>query len=548
MAKNFIIRSKNVFDGKHHSPQPMAIAVSGKRIVRILPWDYQEHDFPGDYIYKKWNLIDYGDRYIQYSFIDAHTHIFNGAVDASDYVCSDLSSCQSEEECVEKIHDYAVKHPEARRIRGSGWFVGNWKSGKLPDKISLDKAIPDRPVYLRCADAHSYWLNSAALEEAKVVPKPEMKNGQVVTFPNGELSGLLLEPAAYEPADEKFLEFSDEEMLHILENFQKILAQDGVAGASEMFAQDYIPETYRQFDLLKKVDEEGKMAAQVFAYTKLFGYTDFTEFFKMKRHFNSPHFHIAGVKGFVDGVTETHTGMLLEPYTDDPSTCGENLPLWPKDKMQEEIIEANRQGIQVRLHCIADGSVRMALDMYEESKRVNGNKDMRNTIEHIENIHPDDLGRFKEIGVIPSMQPYHLVLAKNGTILRLGEERVKWEWAFRSILDHGGEIALGTDFPVVSINPFPTIYAAVVRKDDQTRQPTGFNPDEKMTMEEAIRGYTQEAAKVYHAEQDMGTIEEEKYADLIVLNQNLFEAKEEEILNTKVDVNYFEGELIYNSL
>lgn len=548
MKETFIIKSKNVFDGLHKRPIPMAIAINDKRIEKILPWNYQEYDGrPGnpykDYI--SWEVHDYGSQYIQYSFLDAHTHFFSGAIDASEYVCSDLGECTSQEECAEKIRKFAENHPEQKRIRGTGWFIGNWSEDTLPDKRSLDRAVPDRPVYLQCADAHSYWLNSKALEEAQIHPIPEMTNGIVGTFENGELSGMLLEPAACAPAEIKFMDFTDEEMYRIFENFQNILAENGIGAVSEMFADDYTEEAYQRYDLVKKLDQAGKMKAYVFNFTKLFGYTDFTPYFKMKQYFNSPHFQIAGVKGFIDGVTETYTGLLLEPYSDRPETCGENLPLWPQDKMQEEIIAANKAGIPVRLHCIADGSVRMALDMYEKALQVNGPSDIHNTIEHIENIHPDDLKRFALLGVIPSMQPYHLVLAKNNNIRRLGKERIKLEWPFHSVLEAGGELAIGTDYPVVSLNPFATIYAAVARKDDQTKKETGFNPWEKISLADTLIGYTKTAAKVYGMEREMGTIEEGKYANIIVLSQNLFEIEEDRILETKVMVNYFEGEKIW---
>ena len=158
-----------------------------------------------------------------------------------------------------------------------------------------------------------------------------------------------------------------------------------------MFADDYTRETKERYLQLVRLDRAEGLRAQIFLYTKLFDYTDFTLFSAMRREVKSAHVHIAGVKGFIDGVTETYTGLLLEPYTDRPETCGEGLPLHPRERMQEEIAAANAAGIQVRLHCIGDGAVRMALDMYEESERQNGRRDLRNTIEHIENIHPDDL-------------------------------------------------------------------------------------------------------------------------------------------------------------
>lgn len=534
--QEYIIRSKAVFDSVQDEPYEAAILIKGKKIEKILPWDCKG--------YEQYPIEDYGERLIMSSFLDAHTHIFSGAINASRYVCFELGSCHSAAECVDMMAEFAKKNPDLKRLRGSGWFVGAWGNNILPDRYMLDAVIPDRPVYLQCADGHSMWLNSKALEEAGIVPRPELENGVVMTDENGELTGMLLEPAACAPAMEKYMEFSDEEMLCIHEDFQKILAENGVAAMSEMFAEDYTEDVYHAYDLMKQLDEERGLSAHVFVYTKLFGYTDFTPYFKMKEHFNSEHFHISGLKGFIDGVTETYTGLLLEPYTDKPETCGEGLPLWPQAKMQEEITAANAAGIQVRLHCIADGSVRMALDMYEKSLSANGERDIRNTIEHIENIHPDDLNRFAELSVIPSMQPYHLTLSNNDKILQIGAERCRYEWPIRTIIDHGGRIAIGTDYPVIGLNPFKTIYAAVTRKDDDG-VPTGHNPWEAISLAETLKGYTSGAAYVYHAEDHMGSIEEGKDADLIVIDRNLFGIAPEEIQQAEVYSTYFEGRRIY---
>lgn len=537
---SFILRSHAVYDGISNNCRPMAIYVKNDKIEKILPWAFEEKNE-----YKDIPLIDVGENMIMPSFIDAHTHIFSGAISASDYVCSDLDKCHSENECAEMIYDFATSHPDLKRIRGMGWFVGSWNNDHLPNKKSLDKLLPDIPVYLECADAHSMWLNSAALKEAGIQPDPDFPNGIIETFPNGELTGMLIEPAAYAPAMEKFMDFTEEEMLTIHKNFQKVLAKNGIAGLSEMFADDYTPDTYARYDLLKKLDDTEGLYANVYAYTKLFGYTTFDEFHKMQTHFNSKHFHITGLKGFIDGVTETYTGLLLEPYTDKPNSCGDGLPLWPREKMEQEIEAANREGIQVRLHCIADGSVRMALDMYERAQKLTGRYDVRNTIEHIENIHPDDINRFKKLGIIASMQPYHLILSNNDKIFRLGQERCRYEWPMKTITENGAPFAIGTDYPVISLNPFQTIYAAITRKDDNGN-PSGHNSWEVLDMATVLKAYTYGAACVYQAENGTGSIEEGKYANMIVLDRNLFQIDDEDIKDTEVLMNFFEGKIIYN--
>lgn len=537
--KEYIIRSRTVYTGLSERPQPLAVLVSGAVIKKILPWDYDRKK------YHMYPLYDYGEQLVMPSFIDAHTHIFSGAVASSDYVC-DLSGCKSKDECVQLMKEFQLQHPDYKRLRGSGWFIGNWHDASLPDKRDLDDVFLDIPVYLQCADAHSMWLNQAAVNEAGIIPRPELKNGVVCTFESGEVSGLLLEPAACEPAMDKYMEFSEDEMIRIHKNFQQILAANGIAAVSEMFADDYTESTYKNYNLLQKLDEENVLCSHVFFYTKLFGYTDFTKYFNMKERYNREkgHLHVAGVKGFIDGVTETYTGLLLEPYEDRPDTCGDGLPLWPEEKMQQEIAAANRAGIQVRLHCIADGSVRMALNMYENALEQCQVKDVRNTIEHIENIHPDDISRFGKIGVIPSMQPYHVTLSNGEKILRIGKERCRYEWPMKTILKENGHLAIGTDYPVVDINPFKTIYAALTRRNEEGELMCQ-NPQEALELSDVLKGYTKEAAYVYHCEEQMGTLEEGKMADIIVLNCRLFGSEPSEILKAEVVVNYFEGNIVY---
>ena len=191
--ERFIVRSRAVFTGLTDRPVPAAIAVEGQKIRALLPWDCGGE-------YGDWEIRDYGDRMIMPSFIDAHTHLFSGAVNDSAFVCSDLGACRSQEECVEMIRAFADAHPELERIRGTGWFVGNWGNAALPDKRLLDEAVGGRPVYLQCADAHSMWLNTKALREAKIDPDLQLSDGIICKFDDGELSGLLLEPSACAPA------------------------------------------------------------------------------------------------------------------------------------------------------------------------------------------------------------------------------------------------------------------------------------------------------------------------------------------------------------
>lgn len=282
---------------------------------------------------------------------------------------------------------------------------------------------------------------------------------------NGEMNGLIYEPDAMAYGWKNFYDFPEDQIRAIMKNFMKGLASQGVTSLSEMSADEYNDYFYNRYQVFRDMAESGEFTSRVHAFTAFMRKTDFTEAVKWKGEFNSPTLRVMGVKGFLDGVTSTYTGLLLEPYADRPDTMGEGVSLDTQESLNASVIAANVAGLPVRIYCIAEGSVRMALDAFEKSLKVNGNHGLVNSIEHIETMHLDDIPRFRELGVVASMQGEHLPLEMNEKITRLGEERCRYEWPFRSLTDAGAVLAFGTDFPVVYYNQFKGIYAAVARKN-----------------------------------------------------------------------------------
>lgn len=534
-----LLKSKAVYDCKESRPFVGSVAVKGNKILAVGHGD----EIP-DCVGEKTQVVDYGEQMIMPGFVDAHVHYFMGGMFGSKHVCTEITNSKSERECIEMIKKFADDNPDEIRIIGLGWFPSYWGNAPLPDKRSIDAVIPDRPVYLLSADIHTIWCNTKALEEAGIYADMPIKSGEVGTFENGELSGLLFEPEAYQPAMDMVMELPKEQMKEVHRDFLKEIASCGITTISEMTANDYTDKTLRNFRIIKELEEEGALTARLHLYTKLAGYTDFSKALEYKKEFHSPKLRMQGIKGFIDGVASTYTALTLEPYSDKPDSCGIGVPLVPKDEMQLSVNAANAAGFQVRIHCISDGAVRMALDLYEGSIRANGKLHLKNAVEHIENINPDDIGRFKELDVIPSMQPMHLLLDADEQILRMGEERVKYEWAFRSILDAGGKLAFGTDYPVVGFDPFPTIYAAVTRKN-LDGSPASHNPWECLTLEETLKAYTIDAANTYDREDELGTLEPGKYADIIVIDRNMFELEPDDILKCSVVMTMMDGRVVF---
>ncbi|MCO7123828.1 amidohydrolase [Ihubacter massiliensis] len=535
-----ILKSSAVFTGYEAKPFAGGVAIKGNKILDVLKGDEIDR-----YRSQETKVYAYGDKLIMPGFVDAHDHLWWGAVADSDHMV-DLTSSVSEEDAIEKIKQYARKHPHEKRIRGFGWYPANWNDAPLPTKISLDEAVPDRPAYMNCADAHTGWFNSLALAESGYSADMDLGAGYLGTFENGELNGLVYEPDALAIGWEKMYAFPPDQIKSIVSNFMKGLAKQGVTSLSEMSADDYKDLFHDRYQVFKEMDERGELTSRVHVYTKFMGYTDFQTAGAWKQEFCSDKFRISGLKGFLDGVTSTYTGLLLQPYADRPDTCGDGVPLASQEELNASVAAGNGAGLPVRIHALGDGAVRMALDAFEESIRVNGNHGLVNTIEHIETIDAADLSRFKELGVVASMQGEHLSLEHNEKITRLGKDRCRLEWPFRSLLDAGADLAFGTDFPVVYYNQLPGIWAAVTRKNyDGTL--AGVENGETITLAEALTANTLGAAKVYNRDHELGTLEPGKLADVIVLDRNLFEVPEDEIREAKVILTMMDGKITHEA-
>lgn len=538
MKADLILKSNAIFTGCEDEPFRGGVAIKGNKIIAV-----EEGDGVDSFRDDETKVYEYQDNLIMAGFVDGHDHLWMGAISDSDHEL-DLNPSHSEEEAVKMIKKYADGHPDEPRIRGFGWFPANWGDAPLPTKASLDEAVPDRPAYMNCADGHTIWMNTKALEESGYTPDMELVAGSVGVDENGEMNGLVFEPDAMIYAWNKFYDFPDDQTREIMRNFMKGLASQGVTSISEMSADDYTAPIKHRYQLFREMSEAGELTSRVHVYTAFMRRTDFADAVEWTREFNTPTFRVAGVKGFLDGVTSTYTGLLLEPYADRPDTVGEGVPLDTKESLTASVIAANAAGLPVRLHCIAEGSVRMALDALEESLKVNGRHGLVNTIEHIETIHPDDIPRFNELGVVASMQGEHLPLEINEKITRLGKERCRYEWAFRSLVDSGAVLALGTDYPVVRYNPFPGIYATIARKNYDGSM-AGVDNGEYLTLPEALKANTIGSAYVYRRDHELGTLEEGKLADVIVMDRNLFEVPVDEIKDTKILLTVMDGNVVY---
>jgi len=537
---DIVLKSNAIFSGTTDKVFNGGIAVRGNKIVSV----------GSDSVLDEWigsdtKVFKYDDELILPGLIDSHMHPFLGALVHSDYTIP-LFDTRSEAQCAQIVKDYADKHPEFDKIVGMGWFPASWdNSHVLPSCSSLDAVVPDKPVYLLATDGHTFWLNSRALAECHITKDTKVSFGEIGKDANGRLNGLLFEIEAQAPAFEKaFSDFPFEVMKQIQEDFYKKVSKNGITSITNMSTSPIAEKSFKEIEVAADLEREGKLTARLHLYPSLGIDTSFDSVRKLKEKYHSDTLRVSGLKQFVDGVTSTYSAYLLEPYQDRPQTAG--FSNYPADFYKERVAKANREGFSARLHAVGDAAVRIALDAYERSNQFNDNRNIRNTIEHIENINAADIARFSQLGVVPSMQPRHLIIEDNEKIQRLGEERCKYEWPHKSLIDSGATLAFSSDFPIVDINPFPNIYAAVTRCDDQGRL-SGINPQEKISVAQALRAYTFGSAFAIHRETQLGTLETGKLADIVVLDKNLFDVPHKQIPTTRVKLTMMNGQIVYRT-
>jgi predicted amidohydrolase YtcJ len=532
---DFILFGDAIFTGAGDAPTPGGVAVSGQRIMAV--GDREELEplaGPGT------RRVHCGNRLITPGLCDAHGHYFTGALYASPEFCSALPEAQSEAECVAMMRAFADTHPGRPRYFGYGWLPSLWKNAAFPTKHSLDSAFPDVPVYLEAADGHSRWVNTKALEECGYTVDTTPPTGSIDKFENGELSGLLREGGDFLTRGTA-TRLPEAEVAALQEDLARRLNAKGITAFADMSATlpEDIPQVYRH---VKRLEDEGKLTLRLYLYPG----TDvdparIKDIAALREAYSSDMLRICGLKAFADGVCSTYTAALLEPYADKP---GDRGPLnYPEERYRQWVREANRQGFGARVHCIGDRAVRLLLDIFGEAP-----SDLRNVIEHIEVIHPDDIPRFKAYGVTASMQPMHLILEEGEKRIRLGEERSRYEWAFQSLIRAGAIIAAGTDYPVVSYDPFENIYAAVTRRKADGTQYGLYSPGEAMTLAQTLRAYTYGGAYANGTEHLTGLLEAGKYADIAVFSQNMFGLAPEAILETETVLTVVDGKIVYDRL
>jgi len=489
-------------------------------------------------------VINAGGKLVLPGFVDCHIHFIDGSFSLGRV---NLEGAKDPSEIQKWLREYAAEHPGDDWILGRGWNYAMFGPEALPHKKYLDELFPNRPVFLEGYDGHTYWANSKALAMAGIVRETaDPPNGAIVRDPKtGEATGALKE-AAQELVAKIVPKPTRADQLLALRAGMKWANAHGVTRVHSAGGD------FEVLDLFDEMRHRGDLTVRMYVAYFLnppeLRPQDIRAIEHARKKYHDDWIDAGAVKFMVDGVIESHTAAMLEPYSDDPSLQGKLF--WEPDKYKSAVAELDKRGLQLFTHAIGDYGVRTALDAYEEAEARNHKRDRRPRIEHIETITTSDIPRFGKLGVIASMQPLHSypdadtldVWARNA-----GPDRASRAWAWKSIADAGGRLAFGSDWPVVTLNPWEGVQTAVTRQTSEGEPEAGFVPEQRLTVAQVIEGYTLGAAFAGRREKLEGSLEVGKLADLIILWQNIFDVEPRKIGATKVVTTIVGGRIVYQA-
>ena len=493
-------------------------------------------------------LVDLDGKMVLPGFQDAHVHPIEAGMA---YLGCSLHDGKSVEDYVLIVKECAQQSPEATFIDGGGWTMDLFEDG-LPDKRLLDEVVSDRPVILKSASGHQLWVNSKTLKIAGIdAETPDPPRGRIDRYKNSkEPSGSLQENSAMNLAFSTRPAYSADQMQAALQFGQHYLNQYGVTTVQDALLKLDGNEAYVGGPTYMAMDRAGDLTIRVvgaLVWNTDSGLEQLSRITDARERFKTPLFSALSVKIWLDGVMEVHTAALLAPYSDREDGYSGELLIKP-EQLDVVVSQLDALGFQIHFHAIGDAAVRQSLDSLELARQKNGVRDSRHHMSHIQLFDPADIPRLETLNVVANFQPYWAWADKfitELTIPKLGADRSKWLYPIRSVLDTGAVVAFGSDWFVTSGNPLLGIETAITRRDPLTNFSDPFLEDERINLADAIEAYTINSAYVNFIDDETGSIEEGKLADLIVLDNNLFELAPNEISDAQVLLTLLEGNPVY---
>jgi hypothetical protein len=519
-----------VWTANPRQPWASGVAISGEKIVAVGS-SAEVAKLAGTSDSAR--VIDAGGALVTPGFIDSHVHFVDGGFRLASV---QLRDARTKEEFVARIKAFASTVPPGTWITGGDWDHTLW-GGELPTRQWIDSVTQHNPVWVSRLDGHMALANSLALDAGKVTRATrDVDGGTIVRDAEGNPTGILKDNAqsyvgSVEPPPSR--EMSDRALLAAM----KYVAEKGVTSVHNMGSFDDLA-------TFERARDAGSLITRIYAITPLGEWERLRELVAEKGR-GDHWLRIGGLKGFVDGSLGSHTAAMLEPFTDTPADSG--FLVQSEENLYRRISGADKAGLQLVLHAIGDRAIRTQLSIYERVAAENGAKDRRFRVEHAQHIAPADVPRFGKLGVIPSMQPYHAIDDGRWAEKVIGPERSRTTYAFRSLIDTGARLAFGSDWFVAPPTPLEGIYAAVTRRTLDDRNPGGWVPEQKITVDEAMRAYTLDAAYASFEDGIKGSIERGKLADLVIIDRDVTRIPPETIRDARITKTIVGGRVVFEA-
>jgi len=531
-SASLVVTGARVWTGDPDLPWAEAVAVSGEEIVAVGSAE-DIASFIGDAT----EVIESNGGMLVPGFIDAHVHFLAGG---STLASVQLRDAQTPEEFVQRVGAFAETAEPGEWITGGTWDHTNW-GGELPRRDWIDSVTQGNPLWISRLDGHMALANSVALKQAGVdADTPDVAGGEIIRDEDGRPTGILKDNAML-LVQEAMPEPTERQLDIYLDAAMRYVAANGVTTVHDMF--DNVADGWVGLETYRRAEARGDLITRIYAVTPL------GEWQKLKDDIDrngrgNEWLKTGGVKGFMDGSLGSHTAAMLEPFTDTPDQSG--FLLDSLGNLRAMAVGADAAGLQLNIHAIGDKAIRDLLDIFHDVAQENGERERRFRMEHAQHIHPDDIPRFAVQDVIASMQPYHAIDDGRWAEDVIGSERARTTYAFKSLIDSGAHVALGSDWYVAPPNPIEGIYAAVNRQTLDGKNPDGWVPEQKITVEQALRGYTYEGAYASFEEDRKGMIKIGMLADMVLLDRDLTAIPAETIRETKVLKTVVGGRVVYS--
>ncbi|HKW75468.1 MAG TPA: amidohydrolase [Terriglobales bacterium] len=503
-----------------------AIAVSSGKIIAAGSNDEIEK-LKGPHT----QIIDLGGHFAMPGFNDAHTHLASAGAEKLNV---DLVGVKSLDEMTQRIAARVKTAAPGEWIKGAGWDHTLWPEQKTPTREDIDSITGDHPAIFTRVDGHIAIANTAALKAAGITAQSaDPHGGKIDRDAKGEPTGILRE-TAMQLVFSKVPPPTPAQRRRALELALEDAARSGITSAQDFSDWD-------DFLTFEQMEKEGKLTLRISEWLPFDEPVDALKKKRAHHPASDPMLHTGMLKGFMDGSLGSRTAALLAPYSDDPKNSG--IPRYEQEPLNQKAVERAKAGFQLGFHAIGDRGARMALEAFALAEQKSPKRDFRFRIEHAQVIAPEDFKKFKELGVIASMQPNHLLTDMNWAEARLGPERAKYSYAWKQFLDEGVPLAFGTDYPVEPITSFRGLYCAVTRKNEAGTKE--YFPEQKVDIQQAIAAYTTGSAYAQFAENEKGQLRPGMLADFVVLDRDITKIAPEEILKTRVLRTVVGGKTVY---